>query len=291
MIMEVNPGIQSGAEESRNERSSRLSLTFAPDPQGRTFLARQFASYPFHVCKVLYDDVDRQGMGTIYTQSSAGGLYEHDRHLIEIVAGEGAEAHVTTQASTIVHSMKSGVARQTATINVGPGSFLEVLPDPQILFPQSSYEGISRIRMAEGGTCIVSDSFLTHDPLARGSMPLRYCNEIIVENGDGRAIAIDRLHIDEQTFHNPSPGVMGRFKACATMMVLLPSHACSLDFSDLADVSLDGALIGTSVLPSNAGHLVRILAVDGVQLKQSMFACWSVVRTTMLGRAPTKRRK
>jgi urease accessory protein len=290
--MEVNPGIQGGAEYSRHEpRVSRLSLTFAPDPQGRTFLARQFASYPFHVCKVLYDDADRQGMGTIYTQSSAGGLFEHDRHLIEIVAGEGAEAHVTTQASTIVHSMKGGVARQTTTINAGAASFLEVLPDPQILFPKSSYEGISRIRMAEGATCIVSDSFLTHDPMASGGMPQHYRNEIIVENGDGRAIAIDRLHIDEQTFHNSAPGVAGRFKACGTMLVLFPRRACSLDFSTIADVTPDGTLIGTSVLPSNAGHLFRILAVDGVQLKRSMFACWSVVRTTMTGRAPIKRRK
>jgi hypothetical protein len=71
----------------------------------------------------------------------------------------------------------------------------------------------------------------------------------------------------------------------------LPGRACSLDFSTIADVTLDGTLIGTSVLPSNAGHLFRILAVDGVQLKRSMFACWSVVRTAMTGRAPIKRRK
>lgn len=288
----MNPGVQGSAEHSGpGARVSRLSLTFAPDPRGRTFLARQFASYPFHVCKVLYDDADRQGMGTIYTQSSAGGLFEHDRHLIEIAANEGAEAHVTTQASTIVHSMKAGVARQTTSIFAGGESFLEVLPDPQILFPQSSYEGISRIHMAEGATCIVSDSFLTHDPTGNGGMPLRYRSEIIVENGSGRAIAIDRLQVDEQAFHNPAPGVMGLFKACGTMLVLSPRRASALDISSIADVTPAGALIGTSLLPSDAGHLFRILAADGAELKRSMFACWSVARTALVGRAPIARRK
>ncbi len=285
--MEVNPGIQGGAES----RTSRLALTFAPDPRGKTFLAGQFASYPFHVCKVLYDDADRSGMGTLYTQSSAGGLFEHDRHLIEIVAREGAEAHVTTQASTIVHSMKAGVARQTTRISAGAASFLEVLPEPQILFPQSSYEGTSRIRMAEESTCIVSDSFLTHDPTANGGKPLRYRSEIIVENEDGGAIAVDRLQIDEQAFHNRAPGMMGSFRACGTMLVLAPRRNLPLDFSRVSQEAPGGALIGTSLLPSNAGHIFRILAADGVELKQSMFACWAAARMALFGRLPVARRK
>jgi urease accessory protein len=289
--MEVNPGIQGGGEHRGEEARSRLTLTFAADPRGRTFLAGQFASYPFHVCKVLYDDADRCGMGTLYTQSSAGGLFEHDRHLIEITAREGAEAHVTTQASTIVHSMKTGIARQTARICAGPASFLEVLPDPQILFPQSSYEGTSRIRMAEGATCIVSDSFLTHDPTASGAGPLRYRSEIIVEDENAKAIAVDRLEIDEQAFHNPAPGMMGLFKACGTMLVLTPRCNSPLDLSAIAHETPDGALIGMSLLPSNAGHLFRILAADGVQLKRSMFACWAIARKALFGRAPVVRRK
>ena len=290
--MEVSPGIQGSAEHPGDKaRTSRLALTFAPDLRGRTFLAGQFASYPFHVCKVLYDDADREGMGTIYTQSSAGGLFEHDRHLIEIEAREGAQAHVTTQASTIIHSMKAGAARQTARIVAGAASLLEVLPDPQILFPQSSFEGLSRIRVTEGATCIVWESFLTHDPMANGGMPLSYRSEIIVENENGKAIAIDRLHIDKQAFQNPAPGVMGLFRACGTMLVLSPGRTSPLDLSSICRKTPDGALIGTSLLPSNAGHLFRILAADGVQLKRSMFACWAVARTALFGKAPIARRK
>ena len=69
---------------------SRLALTFSCDGDGRTYLDRQFASYPFHVCRPHYFPHDAPGMATLYVQSSAGGLYQEDAHDIEIVAKDDA---------------------------------------------------------------------------------------------------------------------------------------------------------------------------------------------------------
>ncbi len=93
-------------------------LAFAKDGRGRTFLSRQYAGYPFHVCKTLYEDDALPGMGTIYTQSSAGGLYEHDRHAIEILSKAGAQAHVTTPG--LDHRAQHG-ARHAEQDNLHPG--------------------------------------------------------------------------------------------------------------------------------------------------------------------------
>ena len=49
-------------------------------------------------------------------------------------AREGARAHITTAAATIVHRMDSGHARQTVTLEAERGSLLEYLPDSLILF-------------------------------------------------------------------------------------------------------------------------------------------------------------
>ena len=76
----------------------------------------------------------------------------------------GAAAHVTTQASTIVHSMTEGCARQEARIALEPGSFFEYLPDPMILFPGARLASHLRIRFAPGTSAIICDSFLLHDP-------------------------------------------------------------------------------------------------------------------------------
>ena len=137
------------------EARGRLELTFARDPSGRTYLRGQYASYPYHVCRPLSFGGDPQGMATIYLQSSAGGIFRDDRLREHIVAEEGAAAHVTTQASTIVHSMDRGDARQEVLIEAAAGSFIEVLPDPFILFPQSRFASDVRVRAHETATVVI----------------------------------------------------------------------------------------------------------------------------------------
>ncbi len=83
----------------------RLELVFAPDAEGRSFLARQFASYPFHVCRAQYLDAELPEMASLYLQSSAGGLFAGDRLGVSITCKPNAMAHVTTQASTIADPM------------------------------------------------------------------------------------------------------------------------------------------------------------------------------------------
>ena len=269
--------------------AARLALSFAKDGRGRTFLARQYAAYPFHVCKVLYEDDAVPGMGTIYTQSSAGGIYEHDRHLIEITARAGSQAHVTTQASTIVHSMAQGSAVQDTVIRAESGSHLEVLPDPQILFPQSSYSGSARIVAGEGAAVLFSESFLTHDPSGEGKVPSTYRSEIVVERQDGKTLAIDRMCLDDDAFRASAPGILGGFRACGTLLVIAPERMPLA--GPPPELAAGGALAGMSLLPHGAGYLFRILASDGVQLRRALLNCWSWSRLGLTGAQPLARRK
>jgi urease accessory protein len=257
------------------------------------FLERQYAAYPFHVCKVLYEDPELPGMGTLYMQSSAGGIYEHDRHAIDIVTRAGAKAHVTSQASTIVHSMRDAEARLDLTIQAAPGSLLEVLPDPQILFPDSAFVGRTEVLVASDAVVVLAESFLTHDPAGKGGKPLRYRSEIVVKDEGGRILAIDRMTLSKQTFATPAPGVMGAFMAYGTILVLAPGRREALmpDAASLASFDGGSALIGTSTLPQGAGQLFRILAADGAELKRASLKCWALARMAVTGHAPRARRK
>lgn len=274
-------------------RPASLALAFANGPQGRVFLERQYAAYPFHVCKVLYEDPELPGMGTLYMQSSAGGIYEHDRHAIDIVARPGAMAHVTSQASTIVHSMRDAEARLDLTIEAGRGSLLEVLPDPQILFPESAYVGRTEVSVANDAVVILAESFLTHDPRGNGGAPSHYRSEIVVKDEAGRILAIDRMALSKQTFTAPAPGVMGAFMAYGALLVLAPGRSEPLMPERAPEASLDDgrALIGVSTLPNGAGQLFRILAADGAGLKRATLGCWALARTAVTGHAPRIRRK
>jgi urease accessory protein len=91
--------------------SGRLDLAFAADADRRSYLQRQYASYPFHVCRVYYHDQDPPGLATLYVQSCSGGIYEDDRLDVTLATAQGAEAHVSTQSATVVHSMPSRADR------------------------------------------------------------------------------------------------------------------------------------------------------------------------------------
>lgn len=270
-----------------------MSLRFSRDGNGRTYLSHQYAAYPFHVCKLLYQDRQAPGMGTVYAQSCSGGLYEHDRHSISLVAEEGAEAHFSTQASTVVHSMTGGTARQDIDIRAAQSSFLEVLPDPQILFPGAGFATATRIAVGPGAAVMFSDAFLTHDPSHAGGIPQSYRSEIVITDLGSKRRAIDRVFLDRQTFTSPSPGVMGQFAAQGTLLVIAdPARLCKTEMPP-PGVREDQRqpLIGTSLLPSGAGRIFRILAADGASLRQAMQSCWRWSRLALTGVEPEGRRK
>lgn len=289
----ANPSTTERQMPGRALVQGTLSVEFARNTGGRTFISRQYASYPFHICRTQYHDPALPGLATLYVQSCAGGLYEDDRLSVDAVAHPFAEAHVTSQAATIVHGMTSGSAKHDVKITLHDGAFAEYLPDPQILFPQSRLESILTVRVAGSSCAIVSDSFLTHDPVAAGGLFSSFQSEIAVEDEWGKRLAVDRLHLDAQLTAAKRVGVGGHFTAQGTMIVAgrtcpfpaLEARLKSIDFSGSR-----GAL-GVSSLPNSAGLVVRILADDGAALKTAMHAVWCASRLELKGSIPCPRRK
>ena len=289
----VEPKIAASAGVGRRLVSGRLDLEFAADADARTYLRRQYARYPFHVCRVQFQDNDIPGLATLYIQSCSGGLYEDDRLDVTLAAREHAEAHVSTQAATIVHTMPVGSAQQRVRIHCDTGSYLEYLPDPQILFPGSSCRSAISIRLCQHAIALVSDSFLQHDPTGRDGAFSTYFSEIIIENALGEALAIDRLQIDGWAFQASCPGISGSFAAQGILVLAgldLSPRAISHELQKIK-LAYGEAAIGSSQLPKSAGMLVRVLAADGAALKRAMHMVWCAARVALKGSLPVERRK
>lgn len=276
----------------RKPVASRLELEFAADTGGRTFLRRQYAGYPFHVCRAQYQDEDLAGLATLYVQSCSGGIYQGDRLALSIAMAEGAQAHVTTQAATVVHTMPEGHAEQRVGIRCGDRSYLEYLPDPQILFPGSTCRSSITVRLAAHAVALVSDSLLQHDPAGKAEPFDAYLGEVVVEDPDGVVLAVDRLQFDGMAVKQRWPGVSGVFGAQGTLVL------AGLDFpqdtvaEELRTLELNrDAVMGFSRLPNEAGMLVRLLADDGAILKRGMHAVWGAVRLALKSSLPAERRK
>jgi len=268
--------------------TGRLDLVFARDPDGRTFIARQYAGYPFHVCRALYADADLPSMATLYTQSSAGGLFDGDRLAINVAAEAGAQVHLTTQASTIVHR---GAAAQEVRLTAAPKALLEYVPDPTILFPDAHLRARLEIALDDTACVILGDSFIAHDPDGAGCPFGTLDNRTRITDATGTLRVLDRFHVDGTDWADGKVGRLGPHAAQGTLMVLAPSHPPITDALRAALPDRPGLYAGASDLPNNTGAWLRLLATDGAVLKSAMTTAWSAAREALTGHHPAPRRK
>lgn len=274
-------------------RAGRLEIGFARDPDGATYLRHQYAAYPFHICRTRQVEGDPPGMATLYLQSVSGGIYSGDRLKIGLETDAGTRAHVTTQASTVVHGMEAGSAEQFVTLVAGSGALLEFMPDPLILFPHARLETRLRILCDPAATVLTADAFMFHDPKETGE-PFGFLDSTleVVEIG-GALLARDRFRLEGATFAQARPGIMGGYRVHATFLALdqaRPVDALLVPLRAALD-DVPGIYAGASALPRGCGVWARLLAADGASARAGLQAAWAAARLALTGMAPTPRRK
>jgi len=272
--------------------SPQLALHFEHDLAGRTFLARQFVTYPFFLTQPFYLDETLPGMPSLILQSVSGGLYQDERLAMSVTAEVGAQVHCTTQSATVVHSMaEHRHASQVVTISAAEDALVEYLPGPVILFPHANLRTTLDIVLAPSATVMVSDAFLVHDPAAQSRRFGSLLSATSVRRPDGRLLCRDRLQVtgDERTL--AAPGVLHHFQAQGTVWVLSSSPTIELLEGLRAALNgVSGLYAGASTLPNQAGVWARLLASDALVLHRGFSAAWSAVRRVLTGRGLEGRR-
>jgi len=267
-------------------------IEFARDPVGATYVRRQRVGYPFHLGRALTSPGDPAGMPTLYLQSCAGGMFEGDDLRLRIEAGERSSAHVTSGASTIVHSMELEPAVQRLEIHAREGAFLEYLPDPSILFPRARLDNRVRITVHPGSTVIAGDSLLLHDPKGGNGVFDWLRSETRIEEASGRLLVCDRFRIEGSELARGLAGVAGTSAAQGSLFVVTGAKpAADLVAAMREALLLPDVYAGAALLPNRAGAWARILATDAAALKTAMFNAWSATRKLLTGAMPVQRRK
>ncbi len=281
------------AAAAPREAQGDLQLRFAIAPDGRTYLDRQFSRYPFHICRAQYVDPDPKGLATIYLQSSAGGIFADDRLSCVFHALPKSQAHITTQASTVVHRMDNGDACHDVEIRAEANSFLEYLPDPMILFPMAKLRSSVVVQMHPSATVLIADAFTSHDPVANQDNFTEYHNETRVEDLHGKLLCLDRYCVSGKQFCSGQLGVMGKNAVQGTFMLLNSTHS-STDMCELLRRSLQShfdGYAGVSTLPNGCGAWVRLVAFEAFALRSAIQEVWAVTRQAVMGTRPHNRRK
>lgn len=275
----------------------QADIEFARSAGGATGIRRQRVGYPFHLGRALHLSGDPAGMPTVYLQSCSGGIFQRDDLRIRIAAGEGASAHVTSAASTVVHGMEAASARQVVEIDAAAGSLLEYLPDPLILFPRARLLNVVRITIDPQASVLLGDAMILHDPRSsqggkRDVFELLE-SETVVHDPAGRLLVRDRFRISGDDLAHALPGVNGRYLAQATFFAFTATRPATtlVDALRSALFLVPEVYAAASALPNGAGAWVRVLAHDAIGVRAALHAAWAAARTVLTGQAPAARRK
>ncbi|MCR8549271.1 urease accessory protein UreD [Salipiger sp. P9] len=253
---------------------------------GRSYLARQFTPHPFHITRPYHDPGDPAGMATLYLQSSSGGIYGGDDLGLSVTLDPGAQVHLTTQASTVVHDARGGpAARQEVRLEVGAGGWLEYCPDPAILMAGAALDNRVSATLAEGAVLILSDAQLCHDPAGAGRGFDRLDSELRIAGPEGARL-IDRFDLrgTDWTARTGGYGCSGLTLVAGGAAQAGPAMIAALD-------ARPDVYAGLSLLGDRDLAIVRFLTRDGVSLSHALRESWAAARRALSGRAPPPRRK
>ena len=284
------------AEAKAEHRRVAAALTFRRSDR-RSFLARQYTPHPFHVTRPFHLDDDPEGMATLYLQSSSGGLYGDDDLSLQISVERAASAHVTTQASTIVHAGRGGTTHHRVVIDCARDSLLEYLPDPLILFADASLRSSLLVEVDRGASLIFSDAFLVHDPRQGDAAFALFQNDIEVRRkGESRPLLIERMRLSGSTWPPAALESTAGYVCHGSLCLIFDgagADAASAIKSSLADAGLErpACYSGVNPLPERGLVWARFLCRDGVSLSKALQAAWHGARLALTGRIPPTRNK
>ncbi len=286
----------------------QLDLTFAPDSAGISRLVRRRVRYPYTFLKPFWFGDRPEGIATAILQSGSGGLFGGERLAQRILLQPGAALHLTTQAAAIVHARRAAAAaEQRIDLQLAPGSFLEYLPEPMLLFPDAGLEQRISVRLDPAAVLLLGDGVVAHDPDgdgphgagAAGDRPFGLFRGLLeVRLPDGRLLFADRTAVTGAGYDRALAGGGMRRRGCGWFALVAPAEG---DRHPMLKAALQAALDAlpadgriqavAAELPNGAGLWCRIAAQGGGDLRTALRACWAAARLALTGAPAPRNRK
>lgn len=257
---------------------------------GRTRLADSFFRVPLQLIRPHYPEGGDPAHVTLLNPT--GGHVGGDRLELEIALGEGARVLWTTQGATKIYRSLGEPVISTTEIEMGPGSGLELLPDPIIPYRESIYAQETRIRMAGGAKLLYGES-LYHGRAASGerfdysSLELRLGIDL-----EGAPLLREAMRVHPAESDPERLGLFEPYPYLGSFYVVGGEDEARL-VAEQADALLArGAGLAGGCSPlSGPGALVRWLAESPEVLRKTHFEVWRIARKALFGREAKPLRK
>jgi urease accessory protein len=264
---------------------AELTLRFAADEEGgATRLVDRRHTGPLVVQRPFFPEGDR--VPHVYVLHPPGGLVGGDRLCLDVTAGAGAHALLTTPAATKVYRSAGPLAVQTSRFEVGKGACLEWLPQETILHDGAHVRLAVEVRLAADARFIGIDT-LCFGLSARGeTFATGRCRQRFEIWRDDRPIFVERGRFDaDDAVHAAGWGLGGA--RLSGLMVIAAGPVTGDVVARLRVVA--GAVpaparAGVTVLGEGEVLVCRYLGASAERARTFFQDAWTIVRPDTMGR-------
>lgn len=282
----LTPTIQPDAEILTPQLKPAFNLSLRMGYDARTeqsCVTRQYATYPYRLSRELrLDDQDRR-RAYLYVMNTSPGLLAGDDFKLAIALDARTHLHLTDQAATKVHCMPTAgsLAQVHYQIKVGDGASLEYVPEPLILYEDSTLEQETEITLAPTGQLFISDIILPGRLAQAEYYAFRsYHSRLEVKGWDGALLFKDSMRLQGQENPFIESSLLSELPIMASIVMVVPD----IELTELTHMIQqfqggDRAIqAGHSVLPQGNGLLIRAMADHTSTLKTYIRFCLNCVR-------------
>jgi urease accessory protein len=215
--------------------------------------------------------------------NTAGGLTGGDALDLTIDVAAGARAIVTTPACEKIYRAADGEAAVTSIIRLAPGSALDWLPQPMILFDGARITRRLDVDMASDATLLAVEGVILGRTAMEEDVRSGTVRDTWRVHRDGRLIYGDafRSEGDMRTALASGP-TLASGRAFATVLHVAPDAASRVE---AARALLDQCACETGASAWNGMLVVRFLGCDGQTLVSDLAAFLSAFRGQSLPRS------
>ena len=271
-------------------RVGRLAAV-AGDVAERTVLRSLYSEGTLKAMRVHHLDAAVPGMAFLTIASPGGGVLQGDRLEVGISVERGAQLNVGTTSATRLYAMPRDAAEAITNFTVGPGAYVEFVPDPFIPFAGSRYLGRSSHIVAETGVLLAAE-VVGPGRQARGETLAyeEFRSETEVRRPDGTLLFRDITGLCPAR-DLASPGLLGGWRALGVLYAIAGGLDATVFEEALAECAGWNASAGCSDLPNSAGAWYRVLADDAPTAQAAIAAAWRAAHRHLLGCDPPAPRR
>lgn len=260
-------------QRSHGEAAVGLGLI---DGQVRLRTLRQIGS-----AKAILPHVAGAAPEVVFLNTS-GGLTGGDRLDCRLTLGPGCRALATTQTAerAYLSGFDSAPARVSVSHQVGPGGWLDWLPQETILFQGAALTRHTRIDLGPGAGCLVLEAVVLGRAAMGETVTRLAFRDTRLICRDGRPILLEPLHLDDASLTAGS-ATLGQARAFASLALVAPGSAEALP---AVRAVLNEPAVEAAASAFDGKLTLRLLAPDGWPLRRQIARVLAVLRPGPLPR-------